>query len=117
MSGMPGPETITHVDEIKRTTSPQTTNATRCEVQLSAIPSREVAATLRETVARAQEPKSVTADADELDDEPGGDHRLAGRRPELIGRGTAAGYTGAYREPGTVDIQEVVAVQTARGPE
>jgi hypothetical protein len=40
-----------------------------------------------------------------------------GRRPELIGRGTAAGYTGAYREPGTVDIQEVVAVQTARGPE
>lgn len=41
----------------------------------------------------------------------------AGRRPELIGRGAAAGYTGAYREPGTVDIQEVVAVQTARGPE
>ena len=40
----------------------------------------------------------------------------AGHRPELIGRGTAAGYTGAYREPGTVDIQEVVAVQTARGP-
>jgi len=28
-----------------------------------------------------------------------------------------AGYTGAYREPGTVDIQEVVAVQTARGPQ
>ena len=41
----------------------------------------------------------------------------AGRRPELIGRGTAAGYTGAYREPGSVDIEEVVAVQTARGPE
>ena len=40
----------------------------------------------------------------------------AGRRPELIGRGSAAGYTGAYREPGTVDIEEVVAVQTARGP-
>jgi hypothetical protein len=39
-----------------------------------------------------------------------------GRRPELIGRGSAAGYTGAYREPGTVDIEEVVAVQTARGP-
>ena len=54
--------------------------------------------------------------ADELDDEPGGKDRRAGRRPELIGRGTAAGYTGAYREPGTVDIQEVVAVQTARGP-
>ena len=45
------------------------------------------------------------------------DSMSAGRRPELIGRGTAAGYTGAYREPGTVDIQEVVAVQTARGPE
>ena len=41
----------------------------------------------------------------------------AERRPELIGRGAAAGYTGAYRDPGTVDIQEVVAVQTARGPE
>jgi hypothetical protein len=40
----------------------------------------------------------------------------AGRRPELIGRGTAVGYTGGYREPGTVDIEEVVAVQTARGP-
>jgi hypothetical protein len=40
----------------------------------------------------------------------------SGRRPELIGRGTAAGYTGAYREPGTIDIEEVVAVQTARGP-
>ena len=41
MSGMPGPETITHVDEIKRTTSPHTTNGQRWEVQLSAIPSRE----------------------------------------------------------------------------
>ena len=39
----------------------------------------------------------------------------AERRPELIGRGTAVGYTGAYREPGTVDIEEVVAVQMARG--
>ena len=39
------------------------------------------------------------------------------RRPELIGRGTAVGYTGAYHEPGTVDIVEVVAAQTARGPE
>ena len=64
----------------------------------------------------AQEPRSVTAEADEVADEPGGNHRRAGRRPELIGRGTAVGYTGAYREPGTVDIQEVVAVQTARGP-
>jgi hypothetical protein len=41
----------------------------------------------------------------------------AARRPELIGRGAAVGYTEAYREPGTVDIVEVVAVQTARGPE
>ena len=40
------------------------------------------------------------------------------RRPELLGRGSAVGYTGAYCEPGTVDIQEVVAVQAARlGPE
>lgn len=52
---------------------------------------------------------------DELSAEPG--VRLRGRRPELIGRGTAAGYTGAYSEPGTVDIEEVVAVLTAKGPE
>jgi len=38
-------------------------------------------------------------------------------RPERIGRGTAVGYTGAYHEPGSVDIQEVVALQNARGPE
>jgi hypothetical protein len=38
------------------------------------------------------------------------------RPGELIGRGTAAGYTGGYREPAGVDIHEVVAVQTARGP-
>lgn len=43
-------------------------------------------------------------------------HGPAGRRPELIGRGTAVGYTGAYREQDGVDIEEVVAVQTARGP-
>ena len=49
--------------------------------------------------------------------EPAGGHRPAGRRPELIGRGTAVGYTGAYREAGGLDIEEVVAVQTARGPE
>ena len=36
-----GREAITHVDEIKRTTGPQTTNATRWEVQLNASPSRE----------------------------------------------------------------------------
>ena len=35
------PKAITHADEIKRTTSPQTPNGTRWEVQLSAIPSRE----------------------------------------------------------------------------
>ena len=35
------PEVITHVDEIKRTTGPQTTNAARWEVQLNASPSRE----------------------------------------------------------------------------
>jgi hypothetical protein len=39
----------------------------------------------------------------------------AARRPDPIGRGTAVGYTGAYCEPGTVDLQEVVAVQMARG--
>ena len=70
---------------------------------------------MTEVMKRAQGPKCATAAAD-LDDNPGGNHRRAGRRPELIGRGTAAGYTGAYREPGTVDIQEVVALQTARGP-
>jgi hypothetical protein len=47
----------------------------------------------------------------------GGSRRPAGRRPELIGRGTAVGYTGGYREASGVDIEEVVAVQTARGPE
>ena len=41
MSDMAEPEAITHADEIKRTTSPQTTNGTRWEVQLSAIPSQE----------------------------------------------------------------------------
>ena len=35
------PKAITHADEIKRTTSPRTTNGTRWEVQLSATPSRE----------------------------------------------------------------------------
>lgn len=47
---------------------------------------------------------------------PSGSHHLEGRRPDLIGRGAAVGYTGAYREPHCVDIQDVVAVQTARGP-
>lgn len=43
-------------------------------------------------------------------------HRPAERRPDLIGRGAAVGYTGAYREPGDVDVQDVVAAQTAKGP-
>jgi hypothetical protein len=36
----------------------------------------------------------------------------------LSGRRASTGYTGAYREPThEEDVQEVVAVQTARGPE
>ena len=42
--------------------------------------------------------------------------RPGARRPSLS-RGTSSGYTGAYREPVDEDVQEVVAVQTARGPE
>ena len=38
-------------------------------------------------------------------------------KPNFIGRGAAVGYTEAYQEPSDVDIQEVVALQTARGPE
>ena len=56
-------------------------------------------------------------ETDEFVHKPSGSHRPEGRRPDLIGRGAAVGYTGAYREPHGVDIQEVVAVQTARGPE
>ena len=41
MSGVGGPEAISHPDEIKRTTSPHTTDGKRWEMQLSAIPSRE----------------------------------------------------------------------------
>ena len=41
MSGMAGPAAITHLDEIKRTTGPQTTDGKRWEAQLGAIPSRE----------------------------------------------------------------------------
>ena len=65
----------------------------------------------------ARQRQCVAADTDESAHEPGGSHRPVGRRPELIGRGTAVGYTGAYREASGVDIEEVVAVQTARGPE
>jgi hypothetical protein len=49
-------------------------------------------------------------------DEPGREPGEKRRRPDLIGRGAAVGYTGAYREPSGVDIQDVVAMQTARGP-
>jgi hypothetical protein len=38
-------------------------------------------------------------------------------QPRHSGRGTSSGYTGAFREPGDEDVQDVVAVQTARGPE
>jgi hypothetical protein len=67
--------------------------------------------------AELDERSTMTVPRDQSAHEPSDGPRPAGRRPELIGRGTAAGYTGAYREPGTVDIEEVVAVQTARGPE
>ena len=32
-------------------------------------------------------------------------------------RGAAIGYTGAYRDPGDLDIRDVVTAQTSRGPE
>jgi hypothetical protein len=32
-------------------------------------------------------------------------------------RGAAIGYTGAYRDPGDLDIQDVVTAQTSRGPD
>ena len=34
-----------------------------------------------------------------------------------IRRGAALGYTGAYRESGDLDIQDVVTAQTTRGPD
>lgn len=58
----------------------------------------------------------MTADTDEPGHESVESHRPAERRPDLIGRGAAVGYTGAYRESGGVDIQDVVAAQTAKGP-
>jgi hypothetical protein len=61
---------------------------------------------LREYVAGTWTPSRDEGATSESSERPG----------ELIGRGTAAGYTGAYRESAGVDIQEVVAVQTARGP-
>ena len=60
---------------------------------------------------------NAAAESDEFARRSYGSHRAAERRRDLIGRGTAVGYTGAYREPGSVDIEDVVSVQTARGPE
>lgn len=60
---------------------------------------------------------NAAAETDGFTPRADGSPRPGGRRPDLIGRGTAVGYTGAYREPGGVDIEEVVSVQTARGPE
>jgi hypothetical protein len=34
-----------------------------------------------------------------------------------VRRGAAIGYTSAYRDPGDLDIQDVVTAQTSRGPE
>ena len=39
------------------------------------------------------------------------------KQPDTYGRGTAVGYTGAYTESTTVDLEDVVAMQNARGPE
>jgi len=60
---------------------------------------------------------NAAAETDEFARRPHGSHRPGGRQPGLGGRGSTIGYTGAYREPDRVDVQEVVAVQTARGPE
>ncbi len=39
------------------------------------------------------------------------------KRPDTYGRGTAVGYTGAYHESTAVELEDVVAMQNARGPE
>jgi len=41
----------------------------------------------------------------------------AEKHPDHYGRGAAVGYTGAYSEPSTAELQDVVALQNARGPE
>ena len=41
MSDITAQEALTRIDAIRRTTGPQTTNGTRWEVQLSAVPPRE----------------------------------------------------------------------------
>jgi hypothetical protein len=60
---------------------------------------------------------NAAAETDEFARRSNGNQRGGGRRPRLGGRGSTIGYTGAYREPDRVDVEEVVAVQTARGPE
>ena len=60
---------------------------------------------------------NAAAESDEFARGSYGSHRAGGRRPGPSGRETTIGHTGAYREPARVDVQEVVAVQTARGPE
>jgi hypothetical protein len=43
---------------------------------------------------------------------------IGGRPPgDPMRRGALIGYTGAYREPGDVELQDVVTAQTTRGPE
>lgn len=44
---------------------------------------------------------------------PGGN----GPRPRPVMRGISSGYTGACREPTDLDLEDVVSVQLARGPE
>jgi hypothetical protein len=60
---------------------------------------------------------NAAAETDEFARCSNGSHRSGGRQPGRGGRGSTIGYTGAYREPDRVDVEEVVAVQTARGPE
>jgi hypothetical protein len=47
-------------------------------------------------------------------------HRIArGQRPppDSLRRGAAIGYTSAYRDPDNLPVQDVVTVQTSRGPD
>jgi hypothetical protein len=41
----------------------------------------------------------------------------APRPSDSVRRGSAIGYTGAYRDPGDLDVRDVVAVQNERGPD
>ena len=60
---------------------------------------------------------NAAAETDEFARRSNGGQRPGRRPPGLGGRGSTIGYTGAYREPDRVDVEEVVAVQTARGPQ